>query len=467
MQAEPSQNQFNAIQPFGVSCASATACTFVASYVNVSLGFTKRGMLAGRWNGASWALETIPMPPGASYGIPSGVVCVSVVTCTTVGNYTNGSGSDVTLAVQRTGGKWVLQSTPNRTVTQQSALGSVSCVSASACTAVGRFVAADDTEHPLAEQWNGRRWSRETTVKQGGRVGDTSLEGVSCPSTAACSAVGYYFDANSAIDSPLAEWWNGVDWRIQPIADPVRNKQEAQLTAVSCTSANACTAVGHYYTSDSGPRLTLAERWNGKLWAKQSTPNPKGYGGAELLGVSCARRNICTAVGDYDNQAGDEKTLVELWNGKRWEVEPSPNPAGDLDTYLEGVSCLSSTACTAVGSYPSRPLVEEWNGRRWTLETAPTPAGGSDVDLSSVSCASPTTCTTAGEYFDSQGNNHILAEKWNTGKWVIQSTPDPPGTRISNFGGVSCSTPHACMAAGSYSTTGPGTGLTLTERYRQ
>jgi hypothetical protein len=467
MQAAPNQNEFNSAQLFGVSCASAIACTFVASYVNVSLAGTTRGMLAGRWNGTTWTLETIPMPAGASDGTPLGIWCVSAVKCTTVGDYTNSAGADVALAEARSGGRWVLQSTPNRTVTQQSLLASVSCTSIKACTAVGYSVASDDTTLPLAEGWNGTRWSSQTAVKPGGRVWESFLAGVSCLSNAACSAVGYYTNTSSEVDSPLAEWWNGVDWRIQPIADPVRNKQEAELTAVSCTSAKACIAVGHYYTSDSGPRLTLAERWNGKRWAKLITPNPKGYGGAEFLGVSCAGPKVCTAVGDYDNQAGNEKTLVEQWNGKHWKVQATPNPAGNLDTSLEGISCLSSKACTAVGSYPSRTLVEGWNGKHWILETAPSPPGGGDVDLSGVSCASPTNCTAAGEYLDSQNNNHVLAERWNAGKWLVQSTPNPSTAKISSFGGVSCSTPHACMAAGSYSPTGPGTSLTLTERYQQ
>jgi hypothetical protein len=44
------------------------------------------------------------------------------------------------------------------------------------------------------------------------------------------------------------------------------------MTAVSCPSASACTAVGFAATSHA--TLTLAEYWNGQSWAVQATPSP-------------------------------------------------------------------------------------------------------------------------------------------------------------------------------------------------
>jgi hypothetical protein len=81
---------------------------------------------------------------------------------------------------------------------------------------------------------------------------------------------------------------------------------------VSCTSATACTAAGFY--SNATTTVTLAERWNGTTWSIQTTPNPTGGSGSTLDGVSCASAKACTAVGGYNNGTTGV-TLAERWNG--------------------------------------------------------------------------------------------------------------------------------------------------------
>jgi hypothetical protein len=52
-------------------------------------------------------------------------------------------------------------------------------------------------------------------------------------------------------------------------------EMESRLLGVSCTSSTACIAVG-YYKNSSEVVVPLAERWNGTEWKVQSTPNPAG-----------------------------------------------------------------------------------------------------------------------------------------------------------------------------------------------
>ncbi|MGD0085295.1 MAG: hypothetical protein ABSD78_19215 [Acidimicrobiales bacterium] len=70
-----------------------------------------------------------------------------------------------------------------------------------------------------------------------------------------------------------------------------------------------------------------------------------------LSGVSCTSATACTAVGDSYNSADIDVTLAEAWNGTKWAVEPTPNPTGAENSGLSAVSCISATACTAVGTY--------------------------------------------------------------------------------------------------------------------
>jgi hypothetical protein len=86
------------------------------------------------------------------------------------------------------------------------------------------------------------------------------------------------------------------------------------------------------------------ERWNGTSWAIQTNPTPEG---SELEGVSCVSTTACTAVG----YVGTPEPLIERWNGASWSPMPAPNPAGSTYTWLESVVCTSTTECIANGYY--------------------------------------------------------------------------------------------------------------------
>jgi hypothetical protein len=106
----------------------------------------------------------------------------------------------------------------------------------------------------------------------------------------------------------------------------------------------------------------LAERWNGRRWTIQRTPNP---GDAQLAGVSCATRTSCTAVG-HSNTFGPAApvALAERWNGKKWSIQPTPNAHTPSGSLLIAVSCPSPTACIAVGSGQRGALIEQWDATR-------------------------------------------------------------------------------------------------------
>jgi hypothetical protein len=57
----------------------------------------------------------------------------------------------------------------------------------------------------------------------------------------------------------------------------------------------------------------------------------------------------------------DEVTLAERWNGRRWSIERTPNPAGAKASELEAVSCAPATTCTAVGHSDNLALVERYS----------------------------------------------------------------------------------------------------------
>jgi hypothetical protein len=500
LQATPGSGAFESGLS-GVSCSFVKTCTAVGE-TSTSAGGEA---LAEVWNGKVWSIQTVPLPSGGSDGDLFGVSCVSPSSCTAVGGYDH-SGTSVPLVEVSTGKTWNVQpsAVPRGGRATGSGLLAVSCRSSKSCTAVGEEPSSSAFDATLGEVWNGSKWKITPTPRGGDSV--SILQGVSClSSSAACMAVGWSapvdFDFGptlaeqwngiswklrvtpnitgalpavlngiscasskvcitvgetsnaSGTDVPLAESWNGSTWKITLMPNPA-GSADTNLNAVSCTSSTSCIAVGLYVngSNGSGVGLTLAEAWNGKVWRIQTAPKVAASTNSELDAVSCASASACTAVGDTHNGNGDEVTLAELWNGKKWKVEASPHPAGATSSVLSGVSCPSSTKCLAVGNSFSlstesvATLAEAWNGRSWTIKPTPISKGSGDSVLTAVSCTSSTACAAVGH-----SNEVALAERYNGNAWTIQSIPNPsqvnPDVTLS---GVSCSSPKSCEAVGDY-----------------
>jgi hypothetical protein len=224
--------------------------------------------------------------------------------------------------------------------------------------------------------------------------------------------VGTYQTA-AGVDVPLAASWNGTSWKVElPVVPP--KSDIGQLASVSCLSATSCVAVGSFDNDVTFDTLGLAESWNGTRWAVIGPTNPKGSADTTLSGVACSK-STCMAVGLSTNASFADVTLSEQWNAKKWVVEPSANPKGNAGAALSGVSCMSSTSCTAVGSYTASDfatvtLAETWGGKSWVVVSSPNPAGGDGADeLAAVACTASVACTAVGQ----SGTSAVLAERYS------------------------------------------------------
>ncbi len=291
-----------------------------------------------------------PRPPLVFQSAPRGSApsrlyatsCTSTTACTGVGDVINAEGVLRSLAERWDGTKWHTQIVPNPGEAKTSRLEGVSCSSASSCIAVGSYTTSAGTTKTLAEQWNGSEWKIQTTPNVSGATA-TYLAGVSCTSSSACMAVGYPVGSGSA--SPVAEQWNGSEWKLQ--APPVPSGHhgsatESALSGISCTLATACTAVGNYHQS-SGKAQAFAERWNGVEWSDEIMEEaPEGGEGYPLTGVSCASATACMAVGNRKNNSGFEQTLTYMWSGGGWIYDAARNLSGAEESYLSDAYPVSS-----------------------------------------------------------------------------------------------------------------------------
>jgi hypothetical protein len=323
---------------------------------------------------------------------------------------------------------------PSASSAAQNVLNSVSCAGTSSCVSVGGFNGGIRKQGALAEYWNGDDWILlHTPNPSTGALFDS----VSCTSQTWCMAVGTISSPGDDFSSTLAEEWEGGSWIILNAPTPPGTRG---FGGVSCTSETFCTAVGF---EDTGAAYdSFAETWDGSSWTVQSVPSPKGSKATNLLNVSCVSDVWCIAVG-----ASGSGTLAELWDGTSWSIQSTPNPSGDYPE-LADVSCSSTTFCAAVAG----GFAETWDGSTWTSEPVLDPGGSPDNGLNGVSCTSSTSCTAVGAYTNSSGAGVTLAEEWDGSAWSAQSPSNPTHNISSDLRGVSCTAAGSCAAVGANST---------------
>jgi len=442
---------------FDVSCTTATACTAV--------GLHRRGFItltrAASWNGREWVVERTPSPtinPGDQLDSLFAVSCTSLTACTAVGLENDDFSNTENLVERWNGRRWSIQRTPRAGL--GAGLDDVSCTSETACTAVG-FGSDEDNIDTWRERWDGRRWSLRQRHESVTDQSERPLGAVSCTSPNVCTVIASFalqtepLPLSTPVHVMRAERWNGRHWSIDRMPSP-RGPQPGALTGVSCLSPVGCNAVGHYSPiRDAGLDVMLAEHWNGTRWRRRRLPAPPGAYASQLTAVSCAAATACSAVGSFVTRNG-EKALAERWNGRRSSMLPTKKRSK-----LTDVSCTSATWCLAVGSssksqFDTRLLAEVWIGTTSTITYPPSPPGVLGNELSSVSCTSSEACTAVGSFTPRADESiRTLAEFWNGTSWSIQNTPnlprlDPTDTQPidDQLTGVSCTAITRCTAVG-------------------
>jgi hypothetical protein len=451
MESSPNPSGTFLLQMTGVSCSTASACTAV--------GWTDAGAVVLRFNGATWQLQPTPPPSGPPFttAMLNDVSCTSGSECVAIGSFAG------TLAETWNGSAWSLSATPNMPGVLNSLLVAVSCPSSTACVAVGNQETAAGGQTSLVEAWNGSAWSIQHTPAVAGAL-TVMLSSVACTSSTACVAVGWY-DSAAGTQEPLAEDWDGHTWSIQSTPIPTGASQSS-LAGIACPSPAACVAVGSYQTP-TGHQLPFTARWNGSAWTIQPTPMPANALQGRLVSISCASLTSCVAVGDYLNGAVNvgrghaHQPMANLWNGTAWTSQSIDRPAGAPASYLDAVSCAGAASCTAVGWFmgaakTQTAMAESWNGTTWVQQSGADVAGAT---LAGVSCATSSACTAVG----ATRNGSTIAEAWNGSAWSMQPTPNRVAT-ARQLQAVTCASSAACIAVGSSVGTA-GYRVTLAERY--
>ncbi|MFL5586083.1 MAG: hypothetical protein ACJ8DI_00300 [Ktedonobacteraceae bacterium] len=241
---------------------------------------------------------------------------------------------------------------------------------------------------------------------------------------------------------------------------------ESLFNGVAVVSSNDAWAVGTSRNQSGFSSHTLTEHWNGSQWSIISSANPSSAQNV-LVSAAALTTNNVWSVGETGNSDGTAfQTLVEHWNGTRWNVIPSLNTSLSFN-YLSSVAIVSAKDIWAVGvamaagDVSSQTLIEHWNGSQWSIVASPNP-GSPFNNLRSVTAVSATNVWAVGQY-DTSSGFHTLVEHWNGSQWKVVASPNPP-SREGTLNGVDALTANNIWAVG-FTTDMNGFSQTLAEHW--
>ena len=340
------------------------------------LGLSTPTSATGVWNQATPAVfdSGVPNITSAASARLSSVSCATAGNCTAVGKFKNAAGGTEAFTMTSTGGVWgqgapAVFATGVQKAVPDAEFLSVSCASAGNCTAVGRFRNASNYREAFTMTSTGGVWGQATPAVFAGGVQSSAqsdhLQRVSCSSAGNCTAVGYFKNAASGTEAFTMTSTGGVWGQAAPavFANGVQNSTpNGYLYSVSCASAGNCTAVG-YFNNAAGNKEAFTMTSTGGVWG-QAVPAvfangvqnsvPNDY----LNWVSCASAGDCTAVGRYKDVNGNTQAFTMTSTGGTWgQVTPIVFANGVQSAspaaYMNSVTCVSAGNCVAVGTFKS------------------------------------------------------------------------------------------------------------------
>jgi hypothetical protein len=303
----------------GISCSSSSSCVADGTYVDTT--GNSQGMLL-TLAGGSWTAVQAPLPADASTTNPgaslNGISCASASSCIAVGTYNDSTNKAHALLLTLNGGSWTAAAAPipANSPDNQGDLFGISCSSPSACTAVGNY--SDSAGHSQGALLTlaGTAWTAAEAPLPADAATNpfTALSAVSCSSAATCVAAGDYYGPSSSGASGLLLTLSNGSWTAvtAPLPPGTSGTPAVRLSGVSCPTSSACVAGGYYSSNvnvDHGELLTLS---NGS-WSTINAPAPTNAGATIIsrgFAVSCPSTSKCTATGQYSGSDGNDSLFL-------------------------------------------------------------------------------------------------------------------------------------------------------------
>lgn len=387
----------------------------------------------------------------------SSVTCTTATRCTAVGTYSGPNGTTQAAAATLTQGTWNSIELPPADQDQTdgvSFVGPVSCASSDHCAVLLSHQSDSDG---LVDVLSKGTWNTTPRVLPPDIQGfESSLNSVSCATAGACVVAGQFGnvmgETRPEIDSSSNSSWSSIDAAL-PTGDP--RLSLGSFGQASCGSPMLCSILGTYGVGDTG--LPFVDSLSGETWSSEVTPTPGDAREADVSDTSCGPE-VCDIVGGYyDLGFGVGRAFI---NGG--DVELPSNSTMFSSSYASSVSCASDGSCTIVGGYTDTSDTHQgFIISSSTSQEAPTPvqaATDPDMSLSAVQCASVSSCIAVGSYENAAGNTEGLIETLAGSEWSATKAPIPADASLGDphvsFSAITCGETGSCAAMGKYTDSG-------------
>ena len=251
-------NQGGGAEIFSASCASARSCSAGGYYLDGS--GHQQAFVVSEEHGTWGTAEEVPGTAALNQRNAAiwSVSCASPGNCGAGGDYIDGSGAYQALVVRQADGTWrTAKELPGIAALNKggsAAIYSMSCASPGDCSAGGRYFSdnSGDTQAFVTSSENGT-WSKAREVPGTAALdtgGRGTISSVSCASASRCSAGGSYADNTGHVEPFVVGETNGTWGKAEEVPGiAALNYLNAQITSVSCASAGSCSAAGWYTDS--------------------------------------------------------------------------------------------------------------------------------------------------------------------------------------------------------------------------
>lgn len=312
----------------------------------------------------------------AAPGTYSSVSCVTATSCTAVGPSLFGKSQPASIGatvVTDSSGTWSRKALPVATGSKKVVVNAVFCATASDCTAVG----ADEvgaTTHALVETETSGTWSESYVPTPGSS--EALLTGLWCASEGNCVAVGLA-SSTGALSSMFATETAGVWSAASNLPAPPSGVLEAIPYSIACHDVDDCSVIALGLSTSGFSTIAWTEA--SSTWG-DAVALPKAADGLTFAGesIQCPSSTTCLAVGSLENEAGSvvrpasDAEVSGTWSAPTAVPLPKLSPVMTSGTFTS-LSC-AGTICEAVGALhqTTAPNAETvagaatWSGGTWS-----------------------------------------------------------------------------------------------------
>jgi hypothetical protein len=360
----------------------------------------------------------------AGIGAFNGVACLSNSQCVGVGiiftTASSGAAAPLTAASGAVSGGQAVQTIPGTEL-----LSAVSCPSGTHCLAVGENSDASEGVAVPLDPETGAVVAGQSVQS----IPGIFMAAVACPSTTRCLGVGHAPDGQ------------GVAVSLDPATGAIATGESVQtipgtggmgLEGVACPTTTQCLAVGENAGASAGAAVPL-DPATGAPSTGQSGQSVTTKG--VLVGVSCPSAAVCLAVG-----WGADQPSVAVPLDPATGMVPSGQRDQTISSRaakLSAVTCPSVSQCLAVGNDDGDPS----NGQAVPLSpvTGVISSGQSIQSLAgtgalnAAACPSATQCVVAGSGFEASGGASLVLSP-ATGRPTPPLVATPPPTSTPTTG---------------------------------